>query len=194
MSEQSEIKVWDPLVRVFHWTLVAAFAIAYLTEGEDETLFVHTWAGYTVFGLVVFRLVWGLIGTRYARFSEFVRGPRTALAYVKDLTLGRARRYIGHNPAGGLMIVLLLLSLVLTTATGMALLGAEEQAGPLAAMMAGSGEAIEEGLEEVHEFFANFTLLLVVLHVLGVIVESLIHRESLVRAMFTGRKVAEPRH
>lgn len=194
MSVQSEIKVWDPLVRVFHWTLVAAFTIAYLTEGEDETLFIHTWAGYTVFGLVIFRLVWGLIGTRYARFSDFVRGPRTALAYVKDLTLGRARRYIGHNPAGGLMIVLLLLSLVLTTVTGMALLGAEEQAGPLAAMMAGSGEAVEEGLEEVHEFFANFTLLLVVLHVLGVIVGSQIHRESLVRAMFTGRKAAEPRH
>jgi cytochrome b len=114
-----------------------------------------------------------------------------ALAYVKDLARGRAKRYIGHNPAGGLMILLLLLSLILTTVTGMALYGAEEQAGPLAAMMAGAGETSEDVLEELHEFFANATLFLVVFHVLGVIVESLVHRESLVRAMFTGRKAAE---
>ena len=188
MSQPHEIKVWDPLVRIFHWTLVAAFAIAFITEGEDSTLFLHSWAGYTVLGLILFRLVWGLIGTRHARFTDFVRSPATALAYGKDLLLGRARRYIGHNPAGGLMIVLLLISLLMTALMGMALLGIEEQAGPLAGLMAGVGHGTGEAIEEVHEFFANATLFLVVIHVLGVVVESLLHRENLVRSMFNGRK------
>lgn len=188
MSHAQEIKVWDPLVRIFHWTLVAAFAIAFITEGEDSTLYLHSWAGYTVLGLVLFRLVWGLIGTRHARFTDFVRSPVEALTYGKDALLGRARRYIGHNPAGGLMIVLLLFSLLMTGVMGVALLGIEEQAGPMAGMMAGVGHDTGEVIEEVHEFFANATLFLVVIHVLGVLVESLLHRENLVRSMFNGRK------
>lgn len=188
MSHAQEIKVWDPLVRIFHWTLVAAFAIAFITEGEDSTLSLHSWAGYTVLGLVLFRLVWGLIGTRHARFTDFVRSPAMALAYGKDLLSGRARRYIGHNPAGGLMIVLLLISLLMTGVMGVALLGIEEQAGPMAGMMAGVGHDTGKMIEEIHEFFANATLFLVVIHVLGVLVESLLHRENLVRSMFNGRK------
>lgn len=189
MSLQNEIKVWDPLVRVFHWALVAAFAIAFLTEGEDSTMFLHSWAGYTILGLVLIRLVWGLIGTRHARFTDFVRTPATVLAYGKDLLRGRARRYIGHNPAGGLMIVLLLVSLLITGLMGTALLGIEEQAGPLVGLMVGVDPGTGEVIEEVHEFFANATLFLVVLHVLGVLVESLLHRENLVRSMFNGRKI-----
>ena len=188
MSHAQEIKVWDPLVRIFHWTLVAAFAIAFITEGEDSTLFLHSWAGYTILGLVLFRLLWGLVGTRHARFTDFVRPPSAALAYGKDVFLGRARRYIGHNPAGGLMIVLLLFSLLMTGVMGVALLGIEEQAGPLAGLLAGAGHGTGEVIEEIHEFFANATLFLVVIHVLGVLVESLLHRENLVRSMFNGRK------
>ena len=188
MALQNQIKVWDPLVRIFHWTLVAAFTVAFLTEGEDSTMFLHSWAGYTILGLVLFRLVWGLIGTRHARFTDFVRTPATVLAYGKDLLRGRARRYLGHNPAGGLMIVLLLISLLMTGLMGMALLGIEEQAGPLAGMMAGVGHDTGEVVEEIHEFFANATLFLVVIHVLGVLVESLLHRENLVRSMCNGRK------
>jgi cytochrome b len=194
MAQSHEIKVWDPLVRIFHWSLVAAFTIAFLTEGEDSTLFLHSWAGYTVLGLVLMRLVWGLIGTRHARFTDFVRSPATALAYGKDLLLGRARRYIGHNPAGGLMIMLLLFSLLMTGLMGMALLGIEEQAGPMAGLMAGASHDAGEAVEEIHEFFANATLFLVVIHVLGVLVESLVHRENLVRAMFNGRKAAGENH
>ncbi len=186
MSAQAEIRVWDPLVRVFHWTLVAAFTLAYTTEGEWMPL--HSWAGYLIFGLVVIRLIWGFIGSRYARFSSFVRGPATVMAYLKDMGSGKARRYLGHNPAGAVMIVLLLTSLLFTTVSGMALYGVEEQAGPLAGYVAGFGHDGEELFEEVHEFFANFTLLLVVFHVLGVVLESYRHGESLVRAMFTGRK------
>ena len=97
----SKVRVWDPLVRVFHWGLVAAFATAWLTA--DELQPVHEFAGYTVAGLVAFRLVWGLVGSRYARFAQFLKGPGETLAYLGDMTRGRERRYLGHNPAGAAM-------------------------------------------------------------------------------------------
>ena len=186
-----EVKVWDPLVRVFHWTLVIGFFTAYFTEGEDETLFLHTWAGYIVAGLVLVRLLWGFIGTRHARFRDFVFRPAVIKAYLFDVLRLKPKRYLGHNPAGGLMIVLLLISLSCTVFFGMGLYAVDENAGPLAGWLGGLGESWEDVFKEVHEFFANFTLFLVVVHVAGVLVESLLHRENLVRAMFTGRKPAE---
>ncbi len=187
------VKVWDPLVRAFHWTLAGAFSIAYLTE--DDFLSLHTWAGYTILGLVLFRVLWGLVGTRYARFSSFVFPPGKVWSYLKDTLFFRAHRYIGHNPAGGAMIVLLLASVVLTAFTGLVLYGAEENAGPLASLSTSLGDYWGEAFEEVHEFLANFTLLLVLVHVAGVLVESLIHGENLVRAMWTGYKRPNlPRH
>lgn len=186
-----EVKVWDPLVRVFHWTLVIGFFTAYLTEGEEETFTLHSWAGYTVLGLVLVRLLWGFIGSRHARFSDFVHRPATVKDYVVSVFRRSPRRYLGHNPAGGLMIVVLLASLLMTGFFGMALYAVEEQAGPLAGWFGALGEGWEEWFEEAHELFANFTVLLVVTHVAGVVVESLLHRENLVRAMFTGRKRAE---
>ncbi len=180
------IKVWDPLVRIFHWSLVIGFFVAYITEDDFMTL--HVWAGYLVGGLVAFRLVWGLIGPKYARFSDFVRPPREVLAYLKDELSGRARRYLGHNPAGGAMVVALLLSLAMTVFTGLVTYGGAECAGPLADALCGSGEILDELGEEVHEFFANFTLLLVVLHVAGVLLSSWLHGENLVRSMIHGRK------
>jgi cytochrome b len=188
MKSQAMVKVWDPFVRAFHWILVIAFFTAYLTE--DDFLTLHVYAGYTVIGLVLLRLLWGLVGTRYARFSNFVTQPRVAWQYLKDTLLLRAKRYLGHNPAGGLMIVLLLLSLLLTTFTGLAIYAASESAGPLAGWLGNIGETGEDVIKEVHEFFANFTIVLVVIHVGGVIFESLAHRENLVRAMFNGYKQA----
>ncbi|MFU8838679.1 MAG: cytochrome b/b6 domain-containing protein [Thiohalomonadaceae bacterium] len=185
MSQQT-IRVWDPVVRVFHWSLAGAFLIAYLSE--DDFLSLHSFAGYTVLGLLLIRLVWGLIGTRHARFTDFVRPPGEALGYLKDSLLGRAKRYLGHNPAGGLMIIAMLLSLLITTTTGIATLGVEEGAGPLAGMMGGAPRFIAKATEEVHEFFANFTLLLVLGHLIGVLFESVVHRENLVRAMISGDK------
>ena len=180
------VRIWDPFVRIFHWVLVGAFVVAYVSE--DDYLDIHTTAGYTVLTLIALRLVWGFIGSRHARFSDFVRPPGEALGYVKDTLLGRARRYLGHNPAGGLMIVAMLLALLATTFSGVALLGAEEGTGPLAGLMTGASHRFEEGLEEIHEFFANFTVALVLGHLLGVLVESMLHRENLIRAMFTGNK------
>jgi cytochrome b len=185
--EQANVRVWDPFVRIFHWSLVLSFTVAWLSGEEVETL--HAWAGYAVIGLVLLRLVWGLIGTRYARFSDFVYPPAQVKAFVGDTLQLRARRYLGHNPAGGAMIILMLLCLVLVSVTGLAVYGIEAGAGPLA-MLAGSPGALEEVFEETHEFLANLMVLLVFIHVAGVMVESLVHRDNLVKAMFTGRKHA----
>ncbi len=190
MSNPTQVRVWDPLVRFFHWSLVTAFTVSFLTEDDFMTL--HSWSGYLILGLLSVRIVWGLIGTRYARFSDFIYSPRNILQFLKDTLRLRARRYLGHNPAGGAMVILLILSLLLTGLTGMGLYGAEEQAGPLAGWFVNGGHAWGEALEEVHEFLANFTLLLVFIHVAGVIVESMIHRENLVSAMLTGFKKEQP--
>lgn len=197
----NEIPVWDPLVRLFHWMLLLSFCAAWFSEGEwfeqlidrlDGELLqsVHVWAGYTIAGLLLFRLCWGLVGPPHARFSDFVFGPRTVLAYLRDVLTWRARRYLGHNPAGGAMIVALLLGLTATIVTGLALYGADKGLGPLGGLLAASSDALIDSLKETHEAATNLTLLLVAGHLLGVLWESLLHRENLVRAMITGRKRA----
>ena len=198
----AEITVWDPLIRLFHWTLAIAFVLAYCTQSEwfeeirdrllsEEWLQVlHVWAGYTLAGLLLFRLLWGFVGPRYARFSDFVYGPREVLIYVKDVLTLRAPRHLGHNPAGGLMIIVLLLSLTITVTAGLMLYGADKGLGPLASLLANSSDGAIDTFKELHEFFANFTVILVVGHLIGVVWESLLHRENLARAMITGRKRA----
>lgn len=206
MSSNGEIKVWDPLVRLFHWSLVIAFVTAYATGDEIEE--VHVLAGYFIAGLVVFRLVWGFIGTQHARFSDFVFSPPTVIAYLKEMLVFRARRYLGHNPAGGAMVIALLISLSMATLSGMKLLAVEENEGPFAVIQIDNispiatamadededeehehdGGKEESVWEEVHEFFVNFTLLLVLLHLAGVAVSSFAHGENLSRAMVTGKK------
>jgi len=189
MRDTTQIKVWDPLVRVFHWSLVASFTIAFIS-GEDF-LSLHSWAGYTIIGLLLIRIIWGVIGSRYARFSDFVYRPATIKQFLKDTVKFRAKRYLGHNPAGGAMVILLILSLLLTGFTGLLVYGAEEHAGPLAHWFSTSPGIWAEVSEEAHEFFANFTLLLVSIHVIGVLVEGLFHKENLVAAMITGFKPAK---
>ncbi|MES9911921.1 MAG: cytochrome b/b6 domain-containing protein [Candidatus Sedimenticola sp. 4PFRAG1] len=186
MENETEVKIWDPLVRFFHWALVLAFCIAYITE--DDFLSLHVYAGYFICGLILVRLIWGLVGTRHARFSSFVKKPDEVIAYLKDVIAFRAKRHLGHNPAGGAMVVALLLMLVITLVTGIAAYGAEQLSGPLAGVMANLPYFVGKAFEEIHEFCANFTLLLVALHLLGVAFASLQHGENLVRAMVTGRK------
>ena len=166
------VRVWDPFVRVFHWSLVALFALAYVTA--DEIHPVHNAAGYAIAGLVALRIGWGFMGPQHARFRDFVRTPREALAYLKDVLRLRGRRYIGHNPAGGLMVVGLIVMLGATSVTGY--------------MMTPDGYLGSKAMEELHGVLANVTMALVALHVLGVFAASLQHRENLVRAMITGRK------
>jgi len=188
-TDKQGVRTWDLLIRLFHWTLVAAFFTAYLTE--DDWMSLHVLAGYTVLGLVLFRIVWGVIGTRHARFTDFICSPASTLAYLKDIIAFRARRYLGHNPAGGAMVIALLFSLTATAISGLALYGYEEFSGPLAGLMGNTPEWLGDSLEDVHEFFANFTLMLVLLHVAGVVIASLQHGENLVRSMFTGIKQKE---
>lgn len=194
-----EVKVWDIAVRVGHWSLVALFTVAYLSgEGEFETL--HAWAGYAILGVVAFRVLWGFVGTKHARFSDFVVGWQATAAYARSLLALRPGHYLGHNPLGGWMIVALLVTLLLLCWSGLELYAVEGK-GPLARIMVtpvaaaradddrDKGKGKPESLwEDVHEALANFCLLLVFLHVGGAIGASLVHRENLVRAMVTGRK------
>ncbi len=166
------VKVWDPFVRVFHWSLVILFTVAFLTGDEMET--VHIWAGYAIAGLIVMRIAWGFIGPMHARFSDFVAGPATVWAFMKQSMRLQAPRYLGHNPAGGAMVLALLAMLIGLSVTGI-----------LLTTDAFWGSKI---LEEVHEVMANITLALVGLHIVGVILASIEHGENLVKAMFTGRK------
>ncbi len=184
LNNKKILKVWDPFVRIFHWSLVFLFFLAYITE--DDWMTVHSYAGYTVALLVTFRLFWGIIGTRYARFNSFVTSFENVKAYLKQLFSGNAKHYVGHNPAGGLMIVILLICLIITTITGMSLFATEGH-GPLASTFLSQWS--EDILEEIHEFFANFTVLMVVIHVSGVLVSSLLHKENLIKSMITGKKV-----
>lgn len=167
------VQVWDPAVRLFHWTLVALFAVTFFTEDLQS---IHQPVGYAILGLVAFRVLWGFIGTEHARFADFVRPPQAAFSYVAGLLSGQAPRVLGHNPAGGLMILMLLSLLAVTGITGWLLTFPEFEH--------------SEWAEETHEILAWTTLGFAAVHVLGVIASSLAHRESLVFAMITGRKRA----
>lgn len=171
-----KILVWDLPVRLGHWLMVGGFALAWATGDSEKWRLVHVFAGSTVMAVAAYRLLWGLVGSRYARFAEFVRGPRQAVAYLKSLLRARPPHYAGHNPAAGLAIVLLL---------GLAL--ASGASGWLTYQEIGG-----EWLEELHEFLTGLMLAAVGVHLLGVLVGSLAHRENLVWAMVTGRKLGEP--
>ncbi len=194
-------KVWDPLVRISHWILLVAVATALITRGEPESL--HQWAGYVVASYVVFRLFWGVAGPQSARFENFLASPMAGLTYVADLVAGKAKRHVGHSPAGGLMVVALLIGLSGSAATGMAMeshvripafvaswVPTEANDGGVASEESDAGEN-ESAWEEVHELFANLVMVLAILHVTGVAIASFKHRENLVRAMVTGNKRVE---
>lgn len=193
------IKVWGPLQRLLHWSLVVAVAIAWLTTEGNEAW--HEWVGYIALGLIGFRLIWGFIGPRYARFAQFIRGPQKVFAYTKDMLNKREKRYIGHNPLGALMVIALLGTTAATGFTGWLLAEPARMAmlpqmptlvAPAFADSDGGeyGEGNEEALEEVHEILANLLLLLIFLHVAGVIYASRRHNENLTLAMITGKKPA----
>ena len=164
--------VWDLPTRVFHWLLAASFAGAYITSESERLRDVHMLLGYAAAGLVAFRLLWGVIGTRYARFTSFPLSPRALVDYLKSLLALSPRHYFGHNPAGSWAILGMLALIAGTALTG----------------WANALEIGPEWVEDVHEAFGNAALALVVVHVAAVIVSSLLHRENLPRAMLTGYK------
>lgn len=218
-GETRMIKVWDPFVRLFHWTLAIGFFVAYFTE--DELLTVHVWAGYVVGVLILMRLVWGFAGPKHARFSDFLFAPFTVWRYLIDLIRFRAERHLGHSPAGGAMVFALLIGIAATVWAGLEVYALEENAGPLAisqpvsralaqetregeeareAQEAGEAEdgeassrdeAAEEFWEETHEVLANLMLAFIIIHIIGVVYASVAFRENLARSMITGWKRAE---
>jgi cytochrome b len=192
---RAKIRAWDPLIRIIHWLLAAAVLLNWVT---DSPLWLHTWGGYLATALVVSRILWGFIGPENARFGRFLRGPYAVFDYLAGLVRFSSRRYVGHSPAGGAMIVALLVLIAATTGTGMASLAAMEGRGPLSAVVERVPLPRTLGqrrplplIREVHQVLANVTFALVVLHVAGVVLASCVHRENLVVAMITGRKRSE---
>lgn len=221
-DNKKAVQVWNPLIRIGHWTLAIAFFTAYFTE--DDFITQHVWAGYIVGAYVLIRVLWGFVGGKQVRFSNFVYSPAKIFGYLKNLIMLKPQHYIGHNPAGGVMVVALLLSLVGTTLTGLKLYAVEDNKGPFAisakqvqthiqsaslisvakaedndnedegevSELTNNGHEVneqdEEYWEELHELFANLTLVLVFLHIVGVIVSSYVDKENLVKAMLTGEK------
>ena len=177
--------VWDPFVRFAHWTLVIAFATAWLTAEESERI--HVLSGYTLGTVVLLRILWGFVGPEYARFSSFWPRPADVLDYLRSLALGGGRHYVGHNPAGAAMTIALLLCVLATVGSGLVLLAADEGEG-LFSLFVPRSHRLEEAVEDVHETLADLTLLLVVVHVAGVLLSSFRHRENRVGAMVLGKK------
>ena len=206
-------KVWDIIVRTFHWTLVGSMIGLYLSGDDFES--VHTILGYFVTCLVLLRIIWGFMGPKHARFHDFLYRPSKIYHYLKSLINGNPTHYIGHNPAGGLMVIVMLLSLLVTAFTGLKTLGSEGK-GPLTnagisifrlayadededddddddddqTYKAGHHQKNqeEEFWEEIHESMTSFIIFLIITHLVGVIVSSWIHNENLILAMINGRK------
>ncbi len=166
------IRVWDLPVRVFHWLLAGSFAVAYLVAESERLRGLHVILGYTATGLILFRILWGFVGSRFARFGSFWFSPRAAIEYLRSLRSHEPQRYVGHNPAGSYAIYAILLAGLATGVSGY--MSLKEIGG--------------ESAEEIHEVCANVWLGIVIFHLAGVIVGSWIHRENLVRAMITGYK------
>ena len=176
-KSRDTVRVWDPAQRILHWGLVISVALAWWA-GEDR-LTLHTRVGYVALAIVAIRVVWGLVGSRHARFSDFVFGPRAVLGYAKRIMAGREERHLGHNPLGGWMVMLLLACLAVVCVSGF-----------LYTTDAFWGI---EWVEETHRVSAWTLVGLIAAHLAGVIFTSIRHRENLVTAMFSGRKPVSTR-
>lgn len=199
MSDKGFVRVWDPFVRIFHWAVVACVTTSVITAEDFRSL--HVRVGYVIFALVLSRILWGFVGSTHARFRDFVYPPSKVIGYLKEMAARKPTHYLGHNPAGGAMVIALLLFLVLTPLAGMMAYG-EKGHGPFAdapSMVspahADSGEAADRQGRggdslwgEIHGAMAGTLLFLIVVHFCGVLASSYLERENLIRAMVTGRK------
>lgn len=171
-TENPSVRVWDLPTRIFHWSLAASFMVAFATSESEKLRDIHVVAGYSLAGLIAFRLLWGFVGSTHARFTDFLPTPAKLFAYLKSLLAGRPQHYVGHNPAGAVAIFLLLACGLTAAASGYATYN----------------EIGGHFMEELHEATANGMMALVIIHLAGVLVSSWLHHENLVKAMITGRK------
>ncbi len=188
-----QVRVWDVPVRLFHWSLVLGFVLAYLSA-EVHILDAHVLIGYFLIVLLLFRVVWGFVGNRYARFSSFIFSPGETLAYMRSM-FGRhpVKHYYGHNPAGALMTFALLALLTLIFSTGLVTLAAIDFEGPLLFLANRVSDETSYAFRHVHGLLTNVGLMLIALHFMGVVGGSIWHNENLVRAMVTGmKKIVSP--
>ncbi len=181
------VKVWDVAVRVSHVALGSLVLAAFLTADEDDTVPLHTRLGLVLLGVVLFRLVWGFVGSPHARFKDFVKSPREVLAAARAMVRGKPESHLGHNPVGGMMVVALLATLFTIAATGIVIASGPEWNGALAGVLSKSSA---HAVKELHEGAAQFLLVLVAFHVLGVVVSSLLEKQNLIKGMVTGYKRA----
>lgn len=195
-SPAREVRVWDPFVRIFHWLLVLLFASAYLSAGNNGLI--HVFSGYGIAILLILRILWGFVGPRRARFADFLTSPFAGLGYLVAMIRGKGPRFLGHSPAGGLMVLALIVVLAGTVGMGMTLLAQRAGAGPFSYFITKverpvnpdgtPGRRPPSVIKEVHETLANTALVLIVFHIGGVVLASRAHHENLARAMVTGRK------
>lgn len=185
-TKQQRIRVWDPLVRIFHWFLAACFLIAYVLE--DDRLNLHVLAGSIIFGLIIFRLIWGFMGTEHSRFADFICSFKQIIQHLRDLVRMRPAQHTGHTPVGGVMIFLLLFGLLILTLSGVMLYALEGALLPFAGLMTGVDLDTTILIEHVHGWVADLLVLFVLFHVAGVLFESILQKQNLVRAMITGYK------
>jgi cytochrome b len=185
MSITAKTRIWDIPVRLFHWLWAGCFVTAWITHESARYTDIHVFAGYSFALLLIFRLVWGLTGSRYARFRDFAFGPTVVYTYLRTLWTSRRQHYIGHNPAGAWAIFLLLALGLAISVSGVVVLGLAEGHGPLGAWF---NPAPGERWHSIHNILAVLMLILVIIHIIGVVAESILHRENLPGAMFTGHK------
>ncbi len=185
-SQTPKLKVWDLPTRLFHWSLVALVIVSSFTGLTGKEMDCHMRAGYAVLALLIFRLVWGFVGSQTSRFSNFVSSPKAALAYAKSLVDGKPFWTVGHNPLGGYMVLLLLLLLAVMASAGLFANDDIMTEGPLAHYVSGKTSSL---LTRIHKLTYWALLGAVAMHVGAALFYLLVKKENLIGAMFTGKKI-----
>jgi len=175
-KQKQTVLVWDFPIRIFHWLLVVSFAGAWLTSESEAQQMFHYAFGYSACALVLFRIIWGIVGTRYARFTQFIKGPVETIHHIKSLLTGKQHAGLGHNPAGALAMISLMILILLISLTG----------------YWSVREFLGDFMNGAHEAIANLTLVVVVIHIAAAIIMSFLQKENLVRSMVTGNKQGMP--
>jgi cytochrome b len=191
MDEKKRVRVWDLPVRLFHWALVILLVTSYFSgRAGGDWMDLHFWSGYAILTLLLFRIAWGFLGSTTARFSHFVKGPAAWFIYLRNFVMGRSTYDVGHNPVGGIMVLVLIFAVLAQAVAG--LFSADTDLGtvngPLANLIA---DKWVDRLTDFHKWWINVLICLTALHVLAALIYLVWKRQNLIGSMFTGRKPLE---